>query len=643
MRESATFVGDYSLSFWRHSRPNHCRIKLKHENGTTKYYLVTNMMFDSLYSLIVYYRKNQLKSSEFSTILKDPVPQPKKHETMEWFHPKTTKEQAESVLMKREVGSFLVRTSEQNNNVFVISFTIPRKVKNCRIMTDGRLYLLGNMQFESLVSLVNHYTRNTLYRNVKLLFPVTQEMVQSSFVPRNPDIPRLGMIGGSCEFAGENSSYMDPPSNDDRITCKALFSYTAQQDDELSFPKHAIIINVLRVNNNMVNNSCEKSWWIGDYGGKLQSYFPSNYVKIIEEVTNEDYYANEDGGQKDEYFPRSDSIEIQGAVAHIYESYEPGILLILQIQTPVSQTPFEIGFETQEAAVEWLYAVQEATKIANVLKSERRKKEEVARVAKEMSDLIIYFRSVPFREKNWTIYEMSSFSETKAKQIIQQNPAAFLEYNRNHVSRVYPKGKRVDSSNFDPIPFWNYGSQMIALNYQSSGKAIQSNEARFRDNGNCGYILKPSVLNHEGFDPFNESTLLGHVEAKVISLKIIGARHLCRAEKDNISNPSVVVQVLGAKYDSGVKLKTKTKIDNGFNPIWNECCEFTVRNPGLSLLRFEVQTEDVFGDGHYAAQATFPVTCLRTGYRSVPLRNKFSEELELASLLVHISTSKKFD
>lgn len=63
VRESVTFVGDYCLSFIRQGKPNHCRIKLKHENGTTKYYLIENVMFDSLYSLIMYYRKNILRSS----------------------------------------------------------------------------------------------------------------------------------------------------------------------------------------------------------------------------------------------------------------------------------------------------------------------------------------------------------------------------------------------------------------------------------------------------------------------------------------------------------------------------------------------------------------------------------------------------
>lgn len=63
VRESATYVGDYSLSFWRRGKANHCRIKSKPERGMTKYYLVENTLFDSLYSLIVHYRKNMLRSS----------------------------------------------------------------------------------------------------------------------------------------------------------------------------------------------------------------------------------------------------------------------------------------------------------------------------------------------------------------------------------------------------------------------------------------------------------------------------------------------------------------------------------------------------------------------------------------------------
>ncbi|XP_011187776.2 1-phosphatidylinositol 4,5-bisphosphate phosphodiesterase gamma-1 [Zeugodacus cucurbitae] len=616
VRESATFVGDYSLSFWRRNRPNHCRIKLKHENGATKYYLVDNFVFDSLYSLIVYYRKNMLRSSEFSITLREPVPQPKKHETQEWFHPNTTKEQAEQVLIKLDVGSFLVRPSVQSTNAFVISFTINRKIKHCRIMQEGRLYVVDTIQFESLVSLVNYYMRNPLYRNVKLMYPVSQELLRQKLL-----VCQTSLEHHNGSDFNDASSYMDP-SLDDRVTCKALYSYKANKPDELSFPKHAIITNVQR------NTSM---WWRGDYGGMVQRHFPANYVKVIDSVSD-DYNSFSDENNC-ESISRTDSIDIHGAIVHLSESNEPGILFQLQIQTPTMQNSFIIGFDNQELAYEWIKAIQEGAQIANQLATERRKKERSARVAKEMSDLIIYFRSVPFREHSWVFYEMSSFPETKAeKQFLQQNTMLFLQYHRNQISRVYPKGQRLDSSNFNPVPFWNVGSQMIALNYQTGDKAMQLNQAKFRDNGNCGYLLKPKFMQSDSFDP-NNMLAISSLEERFVTIRIIAGRHLFRGGKSN--NPLVTVEICGASFDTGVKHRTKVS-ENGFNPFWNESCKFTVRNPHFALLRFEVQDEDMFAETHFIAQASYPLNCIRTGYRSITLRNKFSEELELASLLVHV-------
>ena len=38
--------------------------------------------------------------------------------------------------------------------------------------------------------------------------------------------------------------------------------------------------------------------------------------------------------------------------------------------------------------------------------------------------------------------------------------------------RTYPVGSRIDSSNYDPIPLWNHGIQMVALNVQTPSKQI---------------------------------------------------------------------------------------------------------------------------------------------------------------------------
>jgi len=48
----------------------------------------------------------------------------------------------------------------------------------------------------------------------------------------------------------------------------------------------------------------------------------------------------------------------------------------------------------------------------------------------------------------------------------------FALFEQVQFSRVYPKGQRIDSSNYNPIPLWNSGCQMVALNYQTAGKGM---------------------------------------------------------------------------------------------------------------------------------------------------------------------------
>lgn len=41
------------------------------------------------------------------------------------------------------------------------------------------MYVVGEMLFESLISLVNYYTRNPLYRNVKLAYPISKDVLKT--------------------------------------------------------------------------------------------------------------------------------------------------------------------------------------------------------------------------------------------------------------------------------------------------------------------------------------------------------------------------------------------------------------------------------------------------------------------------------
>ena len=81
------------------------------------------------------------------------------------------------------------------------------------------------------------------------------------------------------EPLGPEGNYMDP--NGPSVTVKALYDYRAQREDELSFPKHAIITNVIKLESG-------EGWWRGDYGGKKQHWFPENFVEQIENQENVD-------------------------------------------------------------------------------------------------------------------------------------------------------------------------------------------------------------------------------------------------------------------------------------------------------------------------------------------------------------------
>jgi len=93
-------------------------------------------------------------------------------------------------------------------------------------------------------------------------------------------------------------------------------------------------------------------------------------------------------------------------------------------------------------------------------------------------------------------YAIASFGETIAEALAggADSGAAWMAHNNHQLSRVYPRGSRVDSSNNDPTPLWDAGAQLVALNYQTCDEALQLSRGRFRANGNSGYVLKPAYM-----------------------------------------------------------------------------------------------------------------------------------------------------
>lgn len=81
-----------------------------------------------------------------------------------------------------------------------------------------------------------------------------------------------------------------------------------------------------------------------------------------------------------------------------------------------------------------------------------------------------FFLSIWFSARNKS-YEMSSFDEKQAMTLLKESPVDFVNYNKTQLARVYPRGTRVDSTNFMPQVFWNAGCQLVALNFQTMGES----------------------------------------------------------------------------------------------------------------------------------------------------------------------------
>ena len=109
--------------------------------------------------------------------------------------------------------------------------------------------------------------------------------------------------------------------------------------------------------------------------------------------------------------------------------------------------------------------------------------------------------------------QIVSLSEKKVTSIHASNYSHLLEYNIRAMTRVYPAGLRVNSSNLDPIPPWTGGCQCVAMNYQTCDKGLQVNQAFFSMNGNCGYLLKPLWM--------RDLTVSRVMRPKRISIKVL--------------------------------------------------------------------------------------------------------------------------
>uniref|UniRef100_A0A8C2ILV8 Phosphoinositide phospholipase C n=1 Tax=Cyprinus carpio TaxID=7962 RepID=A0A8C2ILV8_CYPCA len=195
--------------------------------------------------------------------------------------------------------------------------------------------------------------------------------------------------------------------------------------------------------------------------------------------------------------------------------------------------------------------------------------------------------SAVFKNKSFVI---SSFVETKGESLIAKNAVDWVEYNKRQMSRIYPKGTRVDSSNYSPQPFWTAGCQFVALNYQTMGERL----------------------------------MLGQIT--IYSGQFLSEKHV---------KTGVEVELIGLPKDPKRKYRTKwSTTPNGINPEWNEepFVFEKILLPEMAYLRLVVQEEG----GKFLGHRIIPLDAMQTGFQHICLRSESNMPLTLPSVFVHI-------
>uniref|UniRef100_A0A7N8YCP1 Phosphoinositide phospholipase C n=1 Tax=Mastacembelus armatus TaxID=205130 RepID=A0A7N8YCP1_9TELE len=290
--------------------------------------------------------------------------------------------------------------------------------------------------------------------------------------------------------------------------------------------------------------------------------------------------------------------------------------------------------------------VSDEEDIANDLR-ERREIISKSKLSRQLSDLVVYCKSVHFHgfdhaRLHAKCYEMSSFSESKAKRLAKEAGTEFVQYNTRQLCRIYPSGLRTDSSNYNPQDMWNVGCQIVALNFQTAGLEMDLNDGLFRQNHCCGYVLKHDFMRdgNTQFTPEKPEERKDYRPLR-LSIQVISGQQLPKVnqKEGSIVDPLVRVEIYGVPQDQA-KEETSHINNNGFNPVWNETLNFIIHTPELALVRFVVEDYDKASRNDFIGQFTLPFTCIQAGYRHIHLLSKDGTAIPPASIFVNVSITE---
>lgn len=259
---------------------------------------------------------------------------------------------------------------------------------------------------------------------------------------------------------------------------------------------------------------------------------------------------------------------------------------------------------------------------------------------------------------NGTFDSIESIEEATMESRCFDAPKAFARKNCRMMTRGFPNGGRLFfSTNMNPILFWACGVQMAAMNFQTMDEGMHLHEGFFRQNGRCGYVLKPKHLREEGeLQSAWKATTDAPLQLKVSVLFGFQLHHQ-KTAVDPL-DPFVEVKVIQAERsfqsrngatvkhaDEGtVRLvtqtrRTKSQKGNGFLPFWDEAWTFDVHDRHGAMLVIRIFDDEAIDK--VVGEASICVANLALGFRAVPIIDSRGNVIESSSLVCHFAITEK--
>ena len=98
------------------------------------------------------------------------------------------------------------------------------------------------------------------------------------------------------------------------------------------------------------------------------------------------------------------------------------------------------------------------------------------RMSMALAALLVYTVGVKYRginkKERYAIEHMFSLSENTVNKFLKRQEGAMelIKHNRSHLVRIYPRGTRLRSTNYEPHRYWASGAQLVAMNWQTFGE-----------------------------------------------------------------------------------------------------------------------------------------------------------------------------